>query len=351
MKAIFSTLIYLGLATVCLSSQYVFSAEGNKLYLNDQTFKVIGLRCSNALISDGTTQDLIDHLGVFKSYGVNTVSVFFMGSRFGDVKGYLPDGSLSPVHAKRMSRIIKAADDQGMLVVVGCLYWSTSRAKEDLTHWTQVEADKAVSNTVKWLSEHDYRNVFVDADNEGMSPFSIKKMIDAAHAVDPACSIAFNEHSAPPQNADIYVHHSAKVDGKPWIETEGSPPSHNGQAYWGKFTKASHSNDPGFTNYSRIGRCTSKMKAGQIDATRQAIDKYNGYVLASTWLQCAPGQGVGGPFHRPGGRSNINDVDQDIDTLHSDAGILWWLEFIKETVGPWRPPKPNQSEKHSPRPM
>ena len=340
MKAIFSVLICLSMAPACWSSQYVFSARGSRLFINDQAFKVTGLRCSNALISDTTTQELIDNLGIFKSYGVNTVSVFLMGSRFGDVKGYLPDGSLSPVHAKRMLRIIKAADDQGMVVVVGCLYWSTSRAKEDLMHWTQAEANKAVANTVKWLSEHDYRNVFVDADNEGMSPFSIKQMIDAAHAVAPRYAIAFNARSVPPQNADIYVHHSAKVDGKPWIETEGSPPSHNGQGYWGKFTKASHMDNPGFYNYSRIGRCTSQMKAGQIDATRHAIDKYNGYMLASTWLQCAPGEGVGGPFHRPGGRSNINDVDQDIDTLHSDAGILWWLEFVKERWGPWLPPPP-----------
>ena len=30
---------------------------------NEQAFKVIGLRCSNALISDRTTHDLIDSLG------------------------------------------------------------------------------------------------------------------------------------------------------------------------------------------------------------------------------------------------------------------------------------------------
>ena len=338
MKTIFHALMYLCMASACLSSEYTFSTRGSGLYLNEQAFKVVGLRCSNALISDKTTQDLIDHLGIFKSYGVNTVSVYFMGSRFGDVKGYLPDGSLSPVHTGRMSRIIEAADDHGMVVLVGCLYWSTSRAREDLTHWKQGHAEKAVANTVKWLSSHGYRNVFVDPDNEGMSPFSIEKMIDAAHAVDPDYAIAFNERSAPPGNADVYVHHSARVAGQPWIETEGSPPLHNGQGYWGRFTKQSHRDDPDYYNYSRIGRCTPKMKAGQIDNTARALDQDNGYVLASTWLQCAPGEGVGGPFHRPGGRSNIADVDQDIDTLHKDAGILWWLEFIQESRGPWQAP-------------
>ena len=54
-----------------------------------------------------------------------------MGSRFGDVKGYNEDGTLNPVYAGRMGRIIEAADRRGMIVLVGCLYWSTSKAKWD----------------------------------------------------------------------------------------------------------------------------------------------------------------------------------------------------------------------------
>jgi hypothetical protein len=57
-------------------------------------------------------------------------------------------------------------------------------------------------------------------------------------------------------------------------------------------------------------------------------------MLASTWLQCAPGEGVGGPFMKAGGRSNIDDVDKDIDTLHPDAGIGWWLEYVRDRYGP-----------------
>ena len=76
------------LVTPVQAGSNVFSVKGKKVYLNGNEFKVIGLRCSNALISDADVKELIDNLDVFKSYGVNTVSVFFMGSRFGDVKGY-----------------------------------------------------------------------------------------------------------------------------------------------------------------------------------------------------------------------------------------------------------------------
>ena len=41
---------------------------------------VVGLRCSNALINDNATDELIRYLPVYKSYGLNTVSVFLMGS-------------------------------------------------------------------------------------------------------------------------------------------------------------------------------------------------------------------------------------------------------------------------------
>jgi hypothetical protein len=80
------------------------------------------------------------------------------------------------------------------------------------------------------------------------------------------------------------------------------------------------------------------MKAEQIRRTEDEIERYNGHMLASTWLQCVPREGVGGPFAKPGGHSRIIDVDADIDQLHPDAGIAWWLDFVREKYGPWNPP-------------
>ena len=176
------------------AGSYAFTVRGDKTFLNGQEFLVKGLRCSNALISDQTTQDLIDNLDTFAGYGVNTISVYFMGSRFGDVKGYNEDATLNPMYAERMARIIEAADQRGMVVLVGCLYWSTSEAKWD--SWTQAQANAAVANTVAWLKEKGYRNVFVDIDNEGMARaakgFDPRQMVLAGKAADPCCVIATN---------------------------------------------------------------------------------------------------------------------------------------------------------------
>ena len=65
----------------------------------------------------------------------------------------------------------------------------------------------------------------------------------------------------------------------------------------------------------------------------------HGYVLASTWIQCGPGGGIQGPFSKPGGRSNLGSEDDEqaawntnIDAIHPDAGILWWLEFVRDSI-------------------
>jgi hypothetical protein len=88
------------------------------------------------------------------------------------------------------------------------------------------------------------------------------------------------------------------------------------------------------------------MKSNQFDQTRDGYENYNGHMLASTWLQCAPTEGVNGPFMKPGGRSNITDVNADIDKLHPDAGILWWLEYIKGRYGAWNsPPLKRQAQR------
>ena len=87
-----------------LSAGHVFSVKGEKTFLADREILVVELRCSNAIINDEATAGLIGHLDLYKSFGVNTISVFFMGSRFGDVIGYNEDASMNPVHQKRMRR-------------------------------------------------------------------------------------------------------------------------------------------------------------------------------------------------------------------------------------------------------
>ncbi len=288
---------------------------GAEIRLNGTPLKIKGLRCSAALISDASAHELIGQLDAFRSYGVNAISVYLMGSRFADVKGYRPDASLDPAYAARLDRIIKAADTRGMIVLVGCLYWSTSRAKEALAHWTQAEANRAIANTVAWLKERNHRNVFVDPDNEGMATretrWSFAALIDAGHAANPACVIAYNSRPSPPANADLGIHHSPKIPGKPYVETEGTPTN---AEYWGDYSKRT-----GLYNYLNVGVYSDAMKENQKAKTVENIERANGYMFASTWLQAVPPLG---PNVRPGG-----------DGSTANPGMRWWLEFLRDRYG------------------
>lgn len=302
------------------AGNYVVTVKGNKTYINGHHILITGLRCSNALISDKATGDLIEHLDEYRSFGVNTVSVFVMGSRYGNVKGYLEDASLNPIYMERLARIIEAADDRGMIVLVGCLYWGGSTAKWE--SWTQKEANRAVANTIQWLSDHNYRNVFIDVDNEGMAReqagFNNTELVRAAKTTDPNIIVATNFKGFPPEEADLGVHFSKQVKNKPYIETEASPANAPG-GYWKDYSKA-----PPLENYINIGVYTPEMKLHQIHDTKDHLNAGFGYLLASTWLQCVAPYG---PNSDPGG-----------DGSKENPGILWWLEALKEIVGPYDPP-------------
>lgn len=295
------------LFSICSSlfASNIFSVKGEKTFLNNKEFQVIGLRCSNALISDESTDELINHLDLYKTYGVNTISVFFMGSRFGDVKGYNEDASLNPVYTKRMEKIIRECDKRDMVVLVGCLYWGGSKAKWE--SWKQEDAERAVANTVQWLSENNFRNVFVDPDNEGMAQknagFKIQGMIAAGKSVDPTILIGYNAKGKPAKNADIALHFSDKAEGIPYIESEGTMTD-----YWGAYSK-----EKGLYEYINVGIYTRGKKAEQQKRTETFLNQGDGYMFASTWLQNVP------PNYSPGG-----------DGSPCNPGIQWWFDFIKK---------------------
>lgn len=129
------------------------------------------------------------------------------------------------------------------------------------------------------------------------------------------------------------LHFSPRDGTRPYVESEGTPTNAPG-AYWGRYSK-----EDGYYNYIRIGRYREAMKTNQIDHARRFIDEHNGYVFASTWLQCGPQEGVGGPFMKPGGLALNENIHKDVKTLQADAGIRWWLAWIQETYGPWQAPR------------
>ncbi len=292
------------------ASQYVFSVRGDSTVINGVGFVAKGVRCSQSLITQAATDSLIFYLDTFKYYGCNIVSVYIMGSRYGNIPGYNHDGTLNPIYSARLGQIIEAADSKGMIVLVGCLYWGGTTAK--FTDWGQSNVDTAVANTARWISSHNYRNVFVDIDNEGMAGGIIPNKVEAiqsGRAVDPQILFSCDwGDAAAAAAADLSVHIGTQVAGKPYIESEGC-------GTW------SYGSD----NYtaSAIGTQHGGCAVSQAQAAGP-----KGFMLADMWLQAAPPLG---PNMNPGGNGTAGS-----------PGIRFWLEALKAAWGSWNPPPPLQ---------
>ncbi len=291
-------------------AQNEFSVEGDKTLLNAKEFQVIGLRCANALLSEETMDDLIAHLDEYSLYGINTISVFFMGSRYSNINGYEQDGSLKEIYQKRMAKIIEACNQRNMVVLVGILYWGAqqrSLANAHYTDWRQSQVNNAMISTIEWLKKNNYRNVFIDPDNEGMAErgagFDISEMICRGKEVDENFCIAYNHKGFSPPCADLTIHHAKITPGMPYVQSEGTP-----SQYWGDYSK-----EKGLDHYINVGIYTEGKKAEQMKDTRSMLEGGHGYMFASTWLQNVP------PNYHPGG-----------DGSPCDPGMRWWLEFVRE---------------------
>lgn len=296
--------------TLNVSAQNVFSVKGNKCYLNGEVFRSIGLRCSNALLSDESTDDLIKHLDEYREYGLNTISVYFMGSRYSNIYGFNKDASLNETYAGRMARIIAECDSRSMVVLVGILYWGSGMHDNSNAYysgWGQKEINEAMKNVILWLERNKFRNVFIDPDNEGMAErganFDIRSMSCEARKINPSIPVAYNGRGDVHDCADLTIHFGKKMADKPYIQTEGTP-----DEYWGEYSK-----EKNLEHYINVGIYTPTKKQQQLNETTLLLDQGHGYLFSSTWLQNVP------PAYNAGGEGTP-----------CDPGIKWWLDFVKE---------------------
>lgn len=116
------------------------------------------------------TEDLIHALPQWYEHGLRAITVGFQGggpcftidSMTIDNNAFSKDGrSMKPEYLDRMNRIIEAADEIGMIVIVSLFYGPQSRFLEN---------DLAVINAVKtasnWLRDQKYTNVILEIANE-----------------------------------------------------------------------------------------------------------------------------------------------------------------------------------------
>jgi acetyl esterase/lipase len=158
------TLLGLGLlGTLSAGSAHAARIETKRhsFLLDSKPFDMWGIRTAGASQTQAMTDHLIARMDEYLAHGVNTVSVFYMGSSAGYSDPFSSDGSsIDPAHQKRMEQIIKAADRRGMVVIVGIFYQRCDEPR--LEDWeASREAVKTVTRSLK-----PYGNVIINIANE-----------------------------------------------------------------------------------------------------------------------------------------------------------------------------------------
>lgn len=119
--------------------------------------------------AERNVREFIAALPEWKAHGLLAITVNFQGgSPEGYSKtqpwltsGFKDDGSLRPDFAARMKRVLDAADTQGMVVIVGYLYFGQSPL------FTGEDAViRATDEATRWLLAGNWRNVLVEVNNE-----------------------------------------------------------------------------------------------------------------------------------------------------------------------------------------
>jgi len=144
-----------------------FEIKNDRPHLGGRQIEVWGLRCGNALYSQGVTERHVGNLDNMVAHGINCIGVYIQGSNGGHPdseagrNGYTVDGQLKPDFARRLEWLVREADERNMVVMVGLF---SPRKDQDFKGDSAVR--RAVEETAKFLVRRKLNNVFCDIMHE-----------------------------------------------------------------------------------------------------------------------------------------------------------------------------------------
>ena len=115
-------------------------------------------------------QEFIEALPVYREHGIDAVTINLQGGMPVDNtmtaqpwenSAFTPKGDLKPEYLDRLRRVIEAADDKGIVVIVGYFYVAQDRLLTD-----EAAVFRATENATRWLLETGRENILVEIANE-----------------------------------------------------------------------------------------------------------------------------------------------------------------------------------------
>ncbi len=117
---------------------------------------------------DRNTSDFIAAMGEWRAHGLLAFTLNLQG---GSPTGYgnkgwtnsafTEQGALRPEYLFRLDRILRKADELGMVVILGLFYFGQDQILRD-----EAAVGRAVDNVIDWLFHAGYRNVIIEINNE-----------------------------------------------------------------------------------------------------------------------------------------------------------------------------------------
>ncbi|EAR51317.1 hypothetical protein OG2516_17850 [Oceanicola granulosus HTCC2516] len=119
---------------------------------------------------DRNTSEFIAAMPEWRAHGMLAITVNLQGgSPYGYSKeqpwvnsAFEADGTLRPAFMERLRRILKAADELGMVVIVGLFYFGQEKVFEG----DEDAVRRAVDNGTRWLLESGFENLLLEINNE-----------------------------------------------------------------------------------------------------------------------------------------------------------------------------------------
>lgn len=114
---------------------------------------------------DANARRFMDRIPEYVRQGVNAVTLCLQGGMPGYEgavnSAFAADGQLRPAYLQRVGRVIQAADQQGMVIILGCFYQRQSSVLRDAA-----AVQTGLLQVVDWLQAQGYRNVVLEVANE-----------------------------------------------------------------------------------------------------------------------------------------------------------------------------------------
>tara|TARA_Y100001980_G_C14556918_1_gene353828 strand:- start:114253 stop:115302 length:1050 start_codon:yes stop_codon:yes gene_type:complete len=314
--------------------------RGEFFYWRDQELPFWGVRVASASQNEANTYDLIKNLRIYKSFGINAISVFVQGSSGGYEDPFRKGGKkLENDHLERLTRIIKACKDLNMVVIVGIFYQRTMAYDKELSILTEADVYQAVRTVTKKLKP--YNNVVINIANEQNSsyykefkgfdfndPQNIISLCQVVKEVDKDRIVGAGGYH---DSLNVIIGKSPHVDALLFDTFSGDIEKNQHSGWHYDYFRAQGVVDKPIINVELFGGWTGQFvppgvytEAGKkihLQEIDEAVKRPGLYVHfhSNPWMQ---GVLDGYPIR----------YDLDGQGTSKDPGIRWWFEYLRKQI-------------------